>query len=324
MFIPSLLSRAREAITEARGIRETVKILSPGVNRRGEDEFLSFDSMRSSFLVGKEEETKLRFLQLLLEECVINGIQPIIFDYGRHFRGLTKPNPEPSRKVEPIGFTSDFLGTSYVDLSLLPVEVLAEVFGLGTDFVSKKVVEKMKETRDMQRAYDRLGREKRDYDLAKASRILKLLMAYYGDKVGSSLHPDAFLPKEKAKAIVLELGNMSDEVRMGIIASVISAVLPKISETNPVRPFFIILKSDSILAGNSALSEEFDILFEECLKKPVFIMLSTDSDEFISDKIFNLSESKIYVSDRNEIVIKQSHTPPLRVRLRPLHSLFEK
>ena len=43
-----------------------------------------------------------------------------------------------------------------------------------------------------------------------------------------------------------------------------------------------------------------------------------------NDRIFNISGSKIYISDKNEVVIKQSHSPPTRVKLRPLHSLAEK
>ena len=241
--------------------------------------------------------------------------------------------------IEPHGFPMKVFepgDEAHVDLNVVAPDAFAEAMGLGTSGAAEAIKSALVDKRGGLPGLDKLAevvaeteedKNVTKFQIARALRIVKLMQAKYGPKIGGRNQTlDLVSPWAGGigKAALVSLEGEDEGVAKLIANSVLSTIYDFLSESR-LRGVAVLLLFESpeqiVPARAGRLSEEFLELFAKYAATPAGIALQAKADyELVPAALEGMTARIECIED--EIVVKPAAERPFRARPRPPISSF--
>ncbi len=194
VLLPALLTGKEEKEIEP----EKGKLLL-GKKQDGLKAEETIDKFKATTIIG-EEKQRQKAIHLLLENCVLAGVNGVIFDDSNRFKSLSSPNPKfPHQEypgLQPIGLPVRNLkpGEIQIDLNQLDKKAFREVINVPdeeNEYAGKKTAEmideiisndkKLKSLKDIEEELTAVKEDVKTFHKYRGVRWMKVLNQIYPD-----------------------------------------------------------------------------------------------------------------------------------------------
>lgn len=220
--------------------QESKKTVVAGVDSSGKLSSLPAAS-DATIIVGGDDNDRLRGMQILLENALLNAVPCIVFDSSGLMKGLAKPN-ENTREFTrhqmiamPLGFpTREYrLGNGlYIDLAGVTKELFLEAFGLQGSDAAKTIAaawgKEKHSVSDLQESVKQLpeSSEMTRYLILKTMRCLAVLSKKHSGLFNKNAATDLMAPWHDGigKVFYVDCSKVPDNVKHLFVYSLLESI----------------------------------------------------------------------------------------------------
>ncbi len=315
-----------------------------GKKSTGEKAEENVQSFLTTVVIGSKQDRKA-MAHVILENCVLGGIITIIFDDDKSYERMATPNKNFDFKafpeIQPIGVPLKNVSIPEVgiNLNMLTPEMFREVIGIkaeGKDYLGKIAAELIDEV--LHEGKDQLGsiadleerllsvkEDVKKFHIYRAVRMMKVLdMSYpgfFGGKVDLTHFISPYL-KSIGSVVRIDTSSLTEEVKAAFIYSVLASIYKKYKEemaTKEVKVVSVMVDGDKIAPNIPVTNFQKSMLavLVDCNKYGVGVCLGTEHENDLNPDVLNNATIKIEFVGQNEVAVKEEHSRPYRMTIRP-------
>jgi len=243
--------------------------------------------------------------------------------------------------IQPIGMPLKNIGIDEVgiDLNMLAPEMFREVIGIvpgEKEYFGKIAAElidevldrkkgQLKSLADLEEGLLTIKEEVKKFHIYKAIRMLKVMeMSYpglFGGKVDLTLLISPYL-KSIGSVVRIDTSNLPEEVRTAFMYAVMTSLYRKYKEelaTKEVKIISFVIDGDRIAPPHPETSLQKGMLatLTDCNKYGVGFCIGAGNEADITPEIADNATIKLEAVTETEIAVKETHSRPYRMRMRP-------
>lgn len=249
-----------------------------------------------------------QLIHVLVEGFLLSNIASTAFDFEKDFKGLSAPNEnldelkKANMTIDPIGFPTQHLkakSSVKVDLNLLNVRGLTELFGLGEEDLNvllenvfkKGKIESIDDVTALIRA-EKPTQEINQYQINKAVRFMNLVKMRYPELFGSANDIESISNvwvRGLGKIGIIDSQELDLNARLLLVHNLLKGILQYYKKKEVVgnQAVVFIPKADSLIGKDSdlLLSKDIESILLEFEKYGISFVLESEhlrdfNDEF--------------------------------------------
>lgn len=329
------------------GEKTAAKIMAKtllGKKSTGEKAEENVQSFLSTVVIGSKQDRK-NMVHVIAENCVLSGVTTVIFDDEKAYERMATPNKAFDYKafpdIQPIGMPLKSVTTREVgiDLNLLTPEMFREVLGIeakGKDYAGKVAADMIDlvlhegkgQTNSLQDLEERLlniKEEVKKFHIFKAIRMLKVMELAYPDFFGGRVDLTLFISpylKSIGSVVRIDMSNLPEEIKAAFMYSVITSLYMKYKEemaTKEVKVISFLVDGDKLapIKPDTNLQKGMIATLADCNKYGVGFCLGAEHETELNSDIAENATIKLEMISDNEIAVRETHSRPYRMNMRP-------
>jgi len=302
-----------------------------------------FELMMKTTIFGSTPRDRKHVIHLIAEGTLMSNIPTIIFDWDKSFIGLNKPNPHGKGlkdyypDLEPMGFpvkhyTKEEIN---VDLNLISVKGLIELIGMKEGEEQLMISKLIKKTKP--KSLEELISAAKKMDVTEETkttskyrtiRILSLIQTKY-----PWLFEGQSNTKEMAKqwgtsigrAEIIHMEGLDDTASILLIHNVLKGLSIEYGKRQNSNAMILLPEIKEVLAAknNSILTTEIIQFLDKLKSFGIGFAVSSDRPIDLRKEVMNISETEIFLINRNDVGVKVANSKQFRIKLRPGSSSCE-
>lgn len=329
------------------GERPTGKITTKmllGKKSTGEKAEENVQSFLTTIMIGEKDERKT-LAHVIMENCVLGGVNTIIFDDDKSYERMATPNKNFDYKafpdIQPIGvpLKNVTIPEVGINLNMISPEMFREVIGIrgeGKDYLGKVAAElidgvlqeRKEQLTSLSDIEERLLAVKEDvkkFHIYRAVRMMKVLeMSYpgfFGGKVDLTNFISPYL-KSIGSVVRIDTSTLPEEMKVLFIYSIVASLYKKYKEemaTKEVKVILVVVDGEKVAPSvpTTNLQKEMLAVLNECGKYGVGICLGTEHETDLNPDIVEKATIKLEFVGEEEVAVKEEHSRPYRMKIRP-------
>lgn len=307
-----------------------------GLDNEGEKAKEQIQSVLLTTIIGAQEEGR-RIAQVILEDCILNGVSSVVFDVNETYSEIETPNSDIT-EYETYGITVDPIGLPvrkfipgtdmFVDLTLLDGKIFSDIIGIGnpkTVDLINQVLSTNKLT-NLKQLIDELATHRSEegkYFAARGIRALKLTNSLYPNIFSGHVEvKDLIAPwlKKMGRISLVDLKGVNSFIVKGMIYTVLRTLRDHYKDelaTNKLKVEILIEYPEVVSGRGGTLEKEISSISKECTDLGVGLIVLTDNELDVSKELSDMSTLKIVIEKENEVTVVEHSKNPYRAYIRP-------
>ncbi|NYZ79658.1 hypothetical protein H0N95_00225, partial [Candidatus Micrarchaeota archaeon] len=339
ILLPTLIAGEKPKAAE-----RTSGVALLGKKITGEFAEESMQSFARTILIGPDEQLE-NLIKVVMENCVLNGVNVVAFDEDDAFMNMGVPNAVFDSKtyvsLQPIGMPVKNMkpGEVKIDLNLINAKMFREIIGVEekeNDYLGKTsaelvdgVIEKnsgsLRGLEDIEENLLRITAEEKKFHIYKAVRWMRVLKNVFPDYFGGKTETRDISPqyaKTMGSITRVDLKGVPQNVKRAFVYSVMKSLYANFKEqkaTSRLKVIGALIDGEQYAPSNPRTE----------LQKSLLELIAITSDAGVgycfgasheTDVFRNAVETstmKIEFVGRNEVAIKEENGRPYRAAIRP-------
>ncbi|MEM0372700.1 MAG: hypothetical protein QXO69_02565 [archaeon] len=301
-------------------------------------------SFARTVLIGPEEQLE-NLMKVVMENCVLNGVNVIAFDENDTFTRMSVPNNSFDSKtypsLQPIGMPVKSMkpGEVKIDLNLMNAKMMREIIGVEEkqgDYLGKTAAELIDEVitknsgslrslEDVEESLLKITAEEKKYHIYKAVRWTRVLKNVFPEWFGGKMETRDISPqyaRTMGSITRVDLKNVPQNVKRAFVYSVMRSLFENFKQEKAAGELKVtcaLINGEQYAPANPVTELQKSLLELMAYASDIgvgYCFGATHETDLFKGAV-DSSSMKIEFVGRTEVAIKEENSRPYRATIRP-------